>query len=147
MENVVGRLQFLSTTRCNNSIELEFIASHFYDFLRRPDALNALPFSMVYEIINQESLRLDSEDSLYDFISKGAETNREMFSLLEFVRLEYGSTDVMDDFFDVLFEHSYEINASMWASFRARLVLPNRNKKSASQFSPSVKKGGRFDVR
>jgi hypothetical protein len=38
MENVVGRVRFLSTTRCDISTELEFIASHFYDFLRRPDA-------------------------------------------------------------------------------------------------------------
>jgi hypothetical protein len=40
------------------------------------------------EILSQESLRLESEDSLYDFISKGIRTNREMFGLVEFVRLE-----------------------------------------------------------
>jgi hypothetical protein len=140
VENVVNRLRFLSTTRCDISLELEFIASHFYDFLRRPDALNALPFSLLYEIITQGCLRIESEDCLYDFISHGIETNQEMFSLLEFVRLPYCSTDVMDDFFYRLSGYFYEINASMWASLRARLVLPNRNKKPGNQFPPLVKK-------
>jgi hypothetical protein len=47
VENVVDRLRFLSTTRGDISMELELIASHFYDFSRRPDALNALPFPMI----------------------------------------------------------------------------------------------------
>jgi hypothetical protein len=93
---------------------------------------------MIYTIISRGSLRVDSEDSLYDFIRNGIETNQEMFSLLEFVRWEYCSTDVLNDFFDVLSEHSYEINTSMWASLCARLVLSNRTRK---QFPPSVKKG------
>jgi hypothetical protein len=93
---------------------------------------------MIYEILGHGSLRLDSEDSLYDFISHGIETNREMFSLLEFVRLDYCSTEVLNDFFDVLSEHSYEINASMWASLCARLVLPIGTWK---QFPSSMKKG------
>jgi hypothetical protein len=119
-------------------MELEFIASHFYDFSRRPDALNALPFPMIYEIVSHGSLRLESEDSLYDFISHGIETNREIFSLLEFVRLPYCSTGLLNDFFDLRSEHFYELNASMWASLRARLVLPNGIWK---QFPPSVKIG------
>jgi hypothetical protein len=63
-----------------------------------------------------------------------------MFSLLEFVRWEYCSTDVLNDFFERFSDYFYEINASMWASLRARLVLPNRNKETGKQFPPSVKK-------
>jgi hypothetical protein len=105
-------------------------------FLR--DALNALPFSLLYEIINSRSLRLEGEDSLYDFISKSIETNREMYGLLEFVRCEYCSTEVMNDFLDLLSEHFSEISASMWAGVRARLVLSHYTQ---NQFPPSVKKG------
>jgi hypothetical protein len=137
-ENVVDRLPFLSATRCDISTELEFIASHFYGFLHRPDALKAFPVSLLYEIISHGSLRVESEDSLYNLSHKGIETNRKMFGLLEFVRFEYCSTDVMNDFFDLLSEDCYEINASMWGSLRARLVLPNMTKR---QFPPSVKKG------
>jgi hypothetical protein len=108
--------------------------------------LSGLPFSLLYEIITQGYLRIDSEDSLYDFISKGIETSREMFSLLEFVRLEYCSTGVMNDFFDLLSDYCYEINASMWASLRARLVLPNRNKKMGKQFPPLLKRGRYFAI-
>jgi hypothetical protein len=93
---------------------------------------------MIYAILGHGSLRLESEDSLYDFISKGIETNREMFGLLDFVRFEYCSTDVMTDFLDLLSEQFYKINTSMWASLRARLVLPIG---IWEQFPPSVKKG------
>jgi hypothetical protein len=89
MENVIDRLLLLSATRRGISRELEFIASHFYGFLHRPDALKALPVSLLYENISHGSLRVESEDGLYNFINKGTETDREMFSLLEFVRFEY----------------------------------------------------------
>jgi hypothetical protein len=113
MENVVDRLQLLSATRCDISTELDFITSHFSDFLCHRDALNALPFSRIYAILSRESLRLESEDGLYDFISRGIKTNRKMFGLLEFVRIEYCSTGIMNEFMDLLSEYSYEINASM----------------------------------
>jgi hypothetical protein len=85
-------------------VELEFVASHFGDFLLRPKAFPALPFSFLYEIISHGSLRIESEDGLYDFIRKGTKMNLEMFYLLEFVRFEYCSTDVMDNFFDLLWD-------------------------------------------
>jgi hypothetical protein len=88
MKDVVDRLGFLSAIRCDISAELEFIASHFYDFLSRPDALKALPFSVLYEVIGHGSLILESEDILYDFVSKNMAMNPEMYCLLEFVRLE-----------------------------------------------------------
>jgi hypothetical protein len=57
-------------------------------------------------------LRLKSEDSFYDFISQGAKANREIVGFLELVRLEYQSTNVMNDFFSLHLEHLEEINAS-----------------------------------
>jgi hypothetical protein len=137
MENVLDRLGFLSATRCDISTEIESVASRFCDFLCHPEAFKSLPFSMIYEILSQGSLKLESDDSLYNFISKGSETKREMFKVLEFVRLEYSSMEVMNDFFDVLSEPSYKISASMWSSLRSRLTRPNIN---CRQFPPSVKK-------
>jgi hypothetical protein len=98
---------------------------------------------MIFGILGHGYLKLETEDSLYDFISEGATTNREMFGLLEFVRLEYCLTDVMNDFFGLLSEHFDEINPSMWAGLRARLVLPNGTWR---QFPPSVKKGRQLNV-
>jgi hypothetical protein len=143
MDDVVDRLRFLSATRCDISAEVEFIASHFHDFLCRRDALNTIPFSLLYKIIGRGVLRVQSEDRLYDFISKGAETNQEMFRLFEFIRFECCSTDVIDDFFDLLSKHCYEIDASMWATLRTRLLLHNITQK---EFPPSVKEGRSFDV-
>jgi hypothetical protein len=125
---------------------IAFFASHFDNFLSHPQTLTTLPFSFLYEIIGHGSLRIESDDSLFDFIRKGTETNPKMFCLLEFVRFEYYSTYVMNDLFDVLWENSYDINASIWANICARLVLPNMNKIPASQFPPSVKKAKARDL-
>jgi hypothetical protein len=140
MDNVLDRLRFRSANRCDISAELEFVASHFDDFLPRPQPLTALPFSFLYEIICHESLRIEIEDRLYDFIRKGTKMNPEMFCLLESIRFDYCSTDVMNDLLDLLWENSYEINASMWATLGARLVLPDINKRLAKQFPLLVKK-------
>jgi hypothetical protein len=113
MDNVLDRLRFRSANRCDISAELEFFASHFDNFLPHPQTLTTLPFSFLYEIICHGSLRIESEDSLCDFIRRGTTINPEMFCLLEFVRFKYCSTDVMNNFFDLLWENSYEINASM----------------------------------
>jgi hypothetical protein len=137
VKSVTDPLQFLSGSRSNPSTELEFIASHFYDFLYRRDRLKALSFSMIYEILGHGSLRIDSEDGRSDFISESIETDAEMFGLLEFVRLEFCSTEVMNNFLDLLSERFGEINASVWAGLHARLVLADMNWK---QFPPSAKK-------
>jgi hypothetical protein len=137
MENVVDRLRFLSTTQCDISTEIEFLASHFYDFLCRCDAVTTLPLSLLYEILGHGPLRFESEDSLYDSISKSIETNRERLGLLEFIRLEYCSTDVMNDLFDLLSNCFCGIDASIWANIRARLVLSNITQ---GKFSPFLKK-------
>jgi hypothetical protein len=86
-----------SVTRCDISTELEFIASHFYDFLCRPDALKALPFPMIYEIMNTGSLRLDSEDRLDNFIRRDTETKRKAFDILEFETMEIDATTTAAD--------------------------------------------------
>jgi hypothetical protein len=78
---------------------------------------------MIYEILGDGSVRIDSENRSYDFISKGIGTSREMFGLLEFIKLEYCSTNVRKDCFDALSEHFYGINALVRAGFRTPLVL------------------------
>jgi hypothetical protein len=135
IDNVADRLGFLSATGCDISAELEFIASHFYDFMRRPDSVDALPFSIFYEIIGRESLRVENGDSFYDFIRN---SSPDMFCLLEFVRSEYCSTDVILDFFDLLCDDFAGMNGSICAGLCARLTLQvvTRTRRS---FSPSMK--------
>jgi hypothetical protein len=138
MENVVDRLRFLSATRCGISVELEFIASHFYHFSE------ALPFSLIYEIVGHPSLRLESEDCLYNFISKGIKVNWESFRLLEFVKFEYCSTDTMNSFFKLVSEHFEELNVAIWAGICPRLTLPVSRMPTRSgkvtKFRPRAKK-------
>jgi hypothetical protein len=81
MEDVGARLRFLSANGADISTEFKFVASHFHDFSCHCEALNALPFALIYEIIGHGALKLESEDSLYNFIREGTETNQEMFEL------------------------------------------------------------------
>jgi hypothetical protein len=61
----MDRLRFWSVTRCDISVELEFIASHFSRFIRRSDAMNAVPFSLLYEILGQTPQRFHDNKSLH----------------------------------------------------------------------------------
>jgi hypothetical protein len=56
IETVTDRLEFLSTTRSDILAEVEFVASHFDDFFRRPGALKTLPISVICEIIGHVSI-------------------------------------------------------------------------------------------
>jgi hypothetical protein len=61
---------------------------------------------MISEITGHGSLRFNSENDLYDFSKKRTET-----------------TNAMKEFFNLLSERFNEINASMVATLRPRLVL------------------------
>jgi hypothetical protein len=50
----------------------------------------------------------------------------------------------MTDFFELFWENSYEINASVRATLRARLLLPPIDNKPANQFRPSMKEAGSY---
>jgi hypothetical protein len=141
IENAVDRIRFLSTNRCDISSELEFISSHFCDFLRRSDNLVTLSFSVIYEILSHRSLQLESEDELYDFISKRAES----ISLLEFVRLEYCSIETICDFVETLYDHYNDLNSSVWRNIGSRLIH-QVSRGTSRQFPPSMKTGLHFDV-
>jgi hypothetical protein len=51
----------------------------------------------------------------------GTEKILKMFCLLEFVRLEYCSTDVMNNFFNLLSKHFYDINVGEPLRFPRKL--------------------------
>jgi hypothetical protein len=82
--------------------------------------LKALPFSMICAIISHGSLRSDNDDGFRDFTSEGTRANRKY--LRSGIR-QIGVLNVMSDFFPIISHSFYELNASMWASLRARLVL------------------------
>jgi hypothetical protein len=47
MDNVLDRVRFRSANRCDILAELKFVASHFDDFLPRPQTWTTLPFSLL----------------------------------------------------------------------------------------------------
>jgi hypothetical protein len=73
------------------AVDLEFIAVNFRKF--PPESFSALPFDLVYGVSSHRRLKIQNEDSLFDFIISDIGTNPVYFSLLEFVRFEHLSSD------------------------------------------------------
>jgi hypothetical protein len=122
VDNVIDRLNDLNNIGKDISREVEFIASHFHEL---KDSLKSMTSSsMIMAIVNHSSLKIESEDSLYEFIVNGISNNCEFFGLLEFVRFEYLSTSNFIEFFDMMSNSFEYFNESLWRSLRSRLSLP-----------------------
>jgi hypothetical protein len=69
-------------------------------------------------------LKIKSEDSLYDIVSKQISSDFRYFELIEFVRFEFLSLDCFRLYFETVsnsFEHS---TLSHWLSLQSRLLFP-----------------------
>jgi hypothetical protein len=85
-ENVIPRLQFLSEAQEDYEVELDFICSHFSEMLK--SGLNNLNASLIHELICRPSLRLLTEDSLWNFIHTSFCNDSLFSSLLECVKFD-----------------------------------------------------------
>jgi hypothetical protein len=65
---------------------ISFIASHFFEMDR--SFLSRLPISTLSLILSQDSLRIESEDSLYEFVISACDCCAESSSLLDLIRFE-----------------------------------------------------------
>jgi hypothetical protein len=144
MSNVIDRVSFLSQMHCNILREIEFISSHFHEIDDLSTTLKSLTFSMIEEIIKNDSLKIKSEDSLYDFIVSQIETNWEYSMLLEYVRYEYLSTLKFNEFFDLISKSFEYMNHSIWMSLQSRLSLPVSPKTSNDRLLIEPRRGQEF---
>jgi hypothetical protein len=104
---------------CPYSISL--LASVFFE-LDSP-TLNQLAVSALFEILSSDSLRLISEDLLYDFIIG---KRPDYFCLLRFVRFEFLSTDRIVHFASIGFGLSGEFDPALWKTLSDRLIVSLR---------------------
>jgi hypothetical protein len=131
-DNVVNRFLLLRKGHAPSSPELEFISSHFFAI---SDCLCELPFSMISEIVTHRSLRVGSEDSLYDFVMNQIRKNYEFIGLLEVIRFEYLSISKFSEFFEFVSDSFDHFTCSLWQSLRSRLLLPVAPKSSNDRAS------------
>jgi hypothetical protein len=100
------------------SPEIEFIASHAYEM---SDCLNCADVSMMSEVIGHESLQVESEDWLLEFILRRMAENLEFIGLMECVRFEYLSSSNMSALIDNICELIQELNVCILRRLRERL--------------------------
>jgi hypothetical protein len=117
LANVCGHLESKSALgRCTAS-EIEFAASHFFELDQ--DALRNLPVSILEDIFSHESLCLETEDSLLQFICTVDCDRRRLLRYVSFEYLSVESVEILLAYFD-----ADSVDSVLWSSLCRRLVLP-----------------------
>jgi hypothetical protein len=100
-ENVISRLKILDSIGGSCEREIEFVASHLMDI--NGSSIFELNTSLLSRLFSHSSLRLRSEDWLYEHIMEHILRDHESCSLLEFVGYEYLSKSL--NHFLILFQN------------------------------------------
>jgi hypothetical protein len=97
--------------------ELEFISSHFYHLSSAElEKLKKMDIDVIERILNPETLCLEDEDSLFQFI---ASLGTEYSALYDFVECQFLSMRAMERFLSLI--SCEEINCCLWGSICRRL--------------------------
>jgi hypothetical protein len=121
--------------------EVEFLSSHLYEFSL--SSLSKVCFDGIEAIVSHPSLRIESEDFLYELVISRMNEDCSFFNLLEFVRFEYLSAPTLSDFSRIVCEHFDLLNVSILSSICVRLIqnisptVPN-SRLSGREFVPNV---------
>jgi hypothetical protein len=122
IHNVLGRLNLRYCESARFKREIAFAASHFSE-LTESDLLK-LKFELIYRIMADASLKVVDEDSLCRFVMNRVLSDVGNCSLFEFVRFEYVSSEVMEDFFTLMSNDLNDFISLIWPGLHNRLVLP-----------------------
>jgi hypothetical protein len=118
--NVIERLKYGELIGLSCSSDIEFASSHFFKF--NQSTISELSISQLFEILQNKSLRLQTEDCLYNIISSLISINIEYSVLLECVKYEYLSRDSIESFVDLI-SNSFEfLTLQVWRHLRSRLI-------------------------
>lgn len=98
------------------------VASHFYEI--KDEVLKELDLETLGLLLSNDSLKIEDEDSLYDFIRSRSEDDMRFASLFDFVLFEYLSVDRVENFASFVGEHLLcSVNIGLWSRICRRLVL------------------------
>lgn len=97
------------------------VASRFFDI--KKDILDTLDIETSQLLLSSPSLKIDDEDSLYDFVRSRSENDVRFMSLFEFIQFEYLSVDRVEDFASFTQEFLLEnMNSRIWTRICDRLI-------------------------
>jgi hypothetical protein len=103
-------------------LEIEFCSSHFYEIART--LIFSIPIDVISNILSNESLRLKNEETLFEIISSQQHEDSRFFSLFEYVRFEYLSTNAIESFIEMINESFDFLTFPIWRSLCYRLLSP-----------------------
>jgi hypothetical protein len=120
LSNVIPRLIERNEFKMPHYEEIEFIASRFYEFSL--SSLSKVCLNDIEAIVSHPSLKMKSEDFLYEFIISRMNEDFSFFNLFEFVRFEYLSSTTISDFSKVVCEYFDLLNVSFLSAICVRLI-------------------------
>ena len=100
----------------------DFVASRFYEIEK--EILDDLDLETAQLLLLSPSLKIEDEDSLYDFVRSRSETDLSFASLFEFTYFEYLSVNRIENFASFVSENLLEnITSGVWRQICHRLIL------------------------
>jgi hypothetical protein len=120
LENAIEQVRVRSGLDRDYAAVIEFIAVNFRKF--SSESFSNLDFDFVHQIISHPRLRLSNEDSLFEFITIHFHRDQRFFSLLEFVRFEFLSSESIVFALDLIADSFDLFNYSLFAALRPRLL-------------------------
>jgi hypothetical protein len=138
--NVYDELRFKRELKVSCDSEVSYLASNFC----RLCSADKLAGDELRLILSQENLCVESEDWLYEFVSKLCRNDDKYFELFEFVRFEFVSHDTARDFVTLAGSRLDCLNGWIWMNFCRRLLLsPDLPLRSNSKRHPEIFNRGR----
>ena len=123
VETCVDRLKEMSSYGVACDEELEFIAAHFYEIER--EKLKEIDLDLLNEILFSDSLVLESEDALYEFVADLFRTNEDnqdaYFRLFSALWFECLSVENVKSFCEICGHFLHEMDSMMWEHLSMRL--------------------------
>jgi hypothetical protein len=134
-DELKARLEFLSEVDGSCDQNVPIVASHFYE-LSSSD-VDQLSLPVLRGILSDPTLVVRDEDSIFEVIHRRSSTDLSYFELLEFVRFEFVSDEIMKTAFDFISNSFDSLTLNIWSGLRARLTLPA---------NPSNRQSGRYSL-
>ena len=112
----------------------DFIASHFYELEK--EILDDLDLETAQVLLSSPFLKIEDEDSLYDFVRSRSQNDCLFARLFEFVYFEYLSVGRVENLASFESENFFEnLNSGIWRQICRRLILQTKPKKNPHVFS------------
>jgi hypothetical protein len=120
IDNVVKRMNSLSDICANYENEVRFVSSHLYEI--SSSDVDKLKFDVFREVVSCNDLKIESEDWLYETISRRISWDFRYFEMFELIRFEFLSVAKMHDYFEIVSNSFEHFTVSQWQSLYSRLI-------------------------